>query len=85
MNELQQFNRYKKMIFRHLFDLSDARFFDFSSSYVFCMHLVSLHSSNSHKLSINSLLFIIFFFLKLCDNSLLRILFNESQIVCFES
>jgi hypothetical protein len=60
-------------------------FFNFSSSYVFCMHLVSLHSSDSHKLSINSLFFIVFLFLQLCDDDLLRILFNKSQIIYFES
>jgi signal transduction histidine kinase len=46
MNELQQFNKYKKMIFRYLFNLFDACFFSFSSSYVLCMHFVSFHSSN---------------------------------------
>jgi hypothetical protein len=49
------------------------------------MHVISFHSSEFHELSINSLFFIIFLFLQLCDDDLLRILFNESQIACFES
>jgi hypothetical protein len=73
------------MIFRHLFNLFDACFFSFSSSYVFCMHVISFYSSEFHELSINSLFFIIFLFLQLCDDDLLCILFNESQIICFES
>ncbi len=85
MNGLQQFNRYKKTTFCHLFDLFNSSFFSFASDYVFCMHVISFHSSEFHELSINSLFFIIFLFLQLCDDDLLRILFNESQIACFES
>ncbi len=85
MNELQQFNKYKKTIFRYFFDFFDSSFFCFSSSYVFCMHFVSFHSSNLHKVDINFLLLDVLFFLKFCEYCSLRILFNKSQIICFES
>ncbi len=44
-------------------------FFCYASGYFFCMHVISIHSPEFYELSINSLLFIIFLFLQLCDDN----------------
>ncbi len=79
-NKDHQLRRNENILLFHLLDLLDSSFFILSSNNLFCMHLVSLHSSNSHHIIILFSSFCLRFFLLFLRNRLFSVFFRQ----CFD-
>ncbi len=81
-NKDNQLHKNENILFFHLLDLLDSRFFVFASNNFFCMHLISLHSSNSyHVIILFSSFCLRFFLLFLCNRSF-SVLFRQFSDIC---